>query len=122
MFCPLCKTEYREGFYTCADCSVPLVAELQKEEKSESDTNEIEYIEALSTRNPAELALIKSIFEAEDIAYYVLGEQMMTSPMLSGGGSARLFVATLDIDLAKEILKDVEFEEPDFLLGILRKF
>lgn len=27
-FCPKCQTEYREGFSTCADCHVPLVAEL----------------------------------------------------------------------------------------------
>lgn len=31
MFCPLCKTEYREGFSTCADCSVPLVSKLPKD-------------------------------------------------------------------------------------------
>jgi len=28
MFCPLCRTEYREGFTTCSDCQLPLVAEL----------------------------------------------------------------------------------------------
>jgi len=25
MFCPLCKAEYREGFYRCSDCDVELV-------------------------------------------------------------------------------------------------
>lgn len=35
MFCPLCKTEYREGFYTCADCSVHLVEELPQIEASQ---------------------------------------------------------------------------------------
>jgi hypothetical protein len=33
MFCPECKTEYREGFYECADCGVPLVDVLPKEEE-----------------------------------------------------------------------------------------
>jgi hypothetical protein len=33
MFCPLCKTEYQEGFFTCADCSVPLVSELPEGEE-----------------------------------------------------------------------------------------
>ena len=28
MFCPKCRTEYRKGFATCADCNVPLVGEL----------------------------------------------------------------------------------------------
>ena len=26
MFCPLCKTEFRQGFSTCSDCHIPLVA------------------------------------------------------------------------------------------------
>jgi hypothetical protein len=26
MFCPLCKSEYREGVATCGDCKIPLVA------------------------------------------------------------------------------------------------
>ena len=28
MFCPICKSEYREGFKTCSDCHVDLVEEL----------------------------------------------------------------------------------------------
>lgn len=28
MFCPICKSEYREGFATCSDCHVELVAQL----------------------------------------------------------------------------------------------
>lgn len=31
MFCPKCRTEYRKGFTTCADCDIPLVAELPPE-------------------------------------------------------------------------------------------
>jgi hypothetical protein len=32
MFCPTCKTEYREGFTDCADCRVALVHELPRAE------------------------------------------------------------------------------------------
>src|SRR5579871_2246613 len=28
MFCPNCGTEYREGFTQCADCHIPLTAQL----------------------------------------------------------------------------------------------
>jgi hypothetical protein len=28
MFCPQCQAEYREGFAVCADCEIPLVAQL----------------------------------------------------------------------------------------------
>jgi hypothetical protein len=30
MFCPLCKAEYRQGFTTCSDCHIPLVATQQE--------------------------------------------------------------------------------------------
>ena len=121
MFCPKCKTEYRDGFFTCADCSIPLVSELPKDEESTTDSTPVEFAEVLETRNPAEVAVIKSIFEAEDILHYFIGEQMMTSPLLSGGGSARLFIASQDLDRAQELLKDLTFEEPDLLLGVIRK-
>jgi hypothetical protein len=30
MFCPLCKTEFRDGFTRCSDCHLPLVATKQE--------------------------------------------------------------------------------------------
>lgn len=120
MFCPVCKTEYREGFLSCADCSVPLVSFLADDEASINNLDD-EYVEILSTRNPAEVAVIKSIFEAENVPYYFLGEQMMVSPLVSGGGPARLFIAPRDLDRVKELLGDLEFEEADLFLGVLRK-
>lgn len=41
MFCPRCKTEYREGFYECADCGVPLVAVLPEEEENKGIAGEL---------------------------------------------------------------------------------
>ena len=38
MFCPLCQSEYREGFTRCTDCDVPLVPE-RIEQPSESDSS-----------------------------------------------------------------------------------
>ncbi|HET9400543.1 MAG TPA: hypothetical protein VFO34_06300 [Candidatus Acidoferrales bacterium] len=34
MFCPVCKSEYREGYTRCADCDVPLVNLLAAEPES----------------------------------------------------------------------------------------
>ncbi len=106
MFCPVCKTEYLDGFFTCADCSVPLVSYLC-DTPEPGRMEDGEYIEILSTRNPAEVAVIKSIFEAEEIAHYFLGEQMMTYPLVSGGAPARLFIAPQDLAMVKELLGDL---------------
>ena len=95
---------------------------LPKNEASISNTENIAFVGILSTNNPAEVVVIKSILEAEDIPYYIIGEQMMTSPLLTGGGSARLFISPNDLDYVKDLFKDFEFEEPDLLIGILRKF
>jgi hypothetical protein len=35
MFCPVCETEYREGFSKCADCDVLLVSELGADDEEE---------------------------------------------------------------------------------------
>ena len=34
-FCPTCKTEYRPGFHTCAECRIALVDELEPEAEPE---------------------------------------------------------------------------------------
>jgi len=40
MFCPTCKCEYLEGFTKCADCGVPLVAQLPPEPAEEEVESE----------------------------------------------------------------------------------
>jgi len=101
MFCPKCKTEYREGFSVCADCHVELVKELPPEPEPEY----IEYEEIMITYNPADVALIKSILDAEDITYYFHGENFMhVRPLVE---PARLMVDKLQAGTARELLKDL---------------
>ena len=102
MFCPQCKSEYREGFTVCADCSIPLVDELPPEKEPEF----IEYEEVLGTYNPADIMIIKSILDGEHITYYFNAEQFMyVRPMAE---PARLMVAKEDVETAKEILADLD--------------
>lgn len=107
MFCPKCKCEYRPGFTECSDCHIPLVFELPQETKHEVDASEkIEYIEyefLLSTYNYADIALIKSAFEAEKIVYFIQGEDMGIAP---GGLPARVLVKKEQIEEAKELLQN----------------
>jgi hypothetical protein len=97
MFCPKCRTEYREGFYVCADCDSGLVDELPPEEKPEF----IEYAEIMGTYNPADVALIKSILDAEGITYYFNAEYFMYSPLAE---PVRLMVKCDEVERVKEIL------------------
>lgn len=102
MFCPHCKAEYRDGYDTCADCNVALVEELPPEKEPEF----VEYEEILGTYNPADIMIIKSIFDSEEITYYFNAEHFMYVRPL--GEPARLRVAKEDVARATEILQKLD--------------
>jgi hypothetical protein len=59
MFCPNCKTEYREGFSRCSDCGADLVRELPKQGRSgSSDFTELVWMGSNGqTENAVEVLL-----------------------------------------------------------------
>ena len=101
MFCPKCGSEYREGFYVCSDCGSDLVDQLPPEEEPEF----IDYVEVLGTYNPADVALIKSLLDAENITYYFNAEHFMYVGPLAE--PVRLMVKIDEGEKAKEILQDL---------------
>jgi hypothetical protein len=105
MFCPKCKSEYREGFYKCADCDVDLAYGQPPE--NEGDVSYVEMVEVFSTYNQGDIAFIKSVFDGEEIKYYFQGEN--SNLMVGGGAYARLLVKADEADRAREILQDLEF-------------
>jgi hypothetical protein len=70
MYCPNCRGEYRAGFTWCKDCEVELVEELPPEEGLDF----VDLVEVLSIADVGQIALIKSILEAEQIPYLAQGE------------------------------------------------
>ena len=102
MFCPKCRTEYREGFSVRADCDSDLVDELLPEEVPKFT----EYVEIMGTYNPADVALIKSILDAENITYYFNAEHFMNVEPLAE--QVRLMVKKDEAEKAKEILQDLD--------------
>ena len=102
MFCPKCRTEYREGFTVCADCTVDLVDELPPEPQPVF----VDYKEVLATYNPADVAFLKSLLESEGIQYFFKGENFMYVRPLAD--PVRLMVRTDQVDEALELLKNVE--------------
>lgn len=69
MVCPVCRCEYRPGFVRCADCGVDLVDDLGKVRNPEAGTAIL-----CATRDPMQVALIRSLLDAAGIRYGVLGE------------------------------------------------
>jgi len=112
MFCPKCRAEYREGLTVCLDCDSDLVDELPPEEEPQFT----EYVEILGTYNAADIALIKSILDAENITYYFNAEHFRNVEPLAE--TVRLMVKKDEAEKAKEILQDLDLA----ILGIhLRK-
>jgi len=102
MFCPQCRTEYREGFDTCTDCGVSLVSELPPEVAPEY----LEFEEILISLSGSDIAMIKSLLESEGITYYFRGESAY-----SFAPPTRLMVQKDRAVEAREILKGLETSE-----------
>ncbi len=86
MFCPQCRTEYREGFYKCVDCGASLVSELPPEPATELQpelapefppepvSECVEFEEILTSLSASDVAMIKSLLDSEGITYHFQGE------------------------------------------------
>lgn len=71
MFCPQCRSEYREGFTRCDNCNVALVAVLPPEAGDPSDRD---LVMAFETGDPGLLAMAHSILDEATIPYLTQGE------------------------------------------------
>jgi hypothetical protein len=105
MFCPKCKSEYREGFYKCADCGVDLVSEQPPELVEE--VSYVDLVEVFSTYQQGDIAFLKSVLDGEGITYYFQGEN--SNLMVGGGAYARLLVKAEEVQRAREILQELGF-------------
>jgi len=107
MFCPKCKSEYRDGFYKCADCGVDLVAEVTP--GPENEVSYVDLVEVYSTYQQGDIAFIKSVFDGESITYFFEGESSMM--LVAAGAYARLLVKAEEVQRAREILQALGFLE-----------
>lgn len=102
MFCPKCRTEYRDGFSVCADCHVNLVETIPPEPEPEwLDLTEVSIID-----NPAEMAFISSILEEQNIAYIFKSVSFMNTGMYAD--PAKLLVRPDQADAARRILAETK--------------
>ncbi len=63
MLCPECGAEYRQGFYECSDCQVPLVHELPAQPEPEPADRVVPILEV----GPVEFGRVRSILEEAGI-------------------------------------------------------
>jgi len=100
MFCPKCKSEYRQGFTRCTDCDMDLVHELPSEE-----AEFVEYVQVLATHNAADISFIKSILDGEEVDYFLKGElfNQLEPPVQP----AILMVRKDQVETANDLLRDL---------------
>ena len=104
MFCPRCGAEYREGFAVCADCGVPLVHD--RPTKSPGELEYVEYEEIMRTFNPADVAVVKSLLDAEGVTYFFRGENfLMMRPLVE---PAALMVKKDEAEMVRDLLKRLD--------------
>jgi hypothetical protein len=101
MFCPKCRSQYREGLTHCVDCNVPLVDHLPQREDVPS------LIRLRSYSNDGQLFLAKSLLESAGIdAMAGAPDQPAYWPRSFGIGvpATDLYVLAKDAVIANEIL------------------
>ncbi len=108
MFCPNCRTEYREGVTTCADCGAALVVELPP------DIENSELVTIFQSHELSEVAIAKSILEEAGINFIAKGG--MSKEILSVG-PVEIVVDRDDADYARGLLQALSEDMPpdDFI-------
>ena len=100
MYCPVCRAEYREGFFECTDCDVDLV------EKLEPLPETPVFVKLATIFNEGDIAVIKLSLEKSGVEYFFQGEQShRLAPVPLG---ARLMVREDFKKEAESILKELE--------------
>ncbi len=72
MYCPQCLTEYRDGFFECADCRVALAL---GHPPAPAGAGALELITVLETSDSFALALAKAALDEAGIDYLVGGDE-----------------------------------------------
>lgn len=103
-FCPMCRSEYREGYTRCSDCDVDLVAALPVAAPDESAGTPVNLVELAAFATDAEAEMFREILEKEGIASVLHGDFY---PIVGGGGpSVSLLVDESDLTKAGKLLED----------------
>lgn len=73
MYCPECRSEFRDEIAVCPDCEESLVAELPEEPEFSED----DLVTVMETADVAILPVVKSLLRAAGIPFIVQGDEAM---------------------------------------------
>lgn len=111
MFCPRCETEYREGFWSCTDCNVPLVESLEPEDEPISaslvpltESPQFELVAELLDR--LEKAHIAYVIEAGTALPLLDGRELLNDD--PSEWQARIMVVASGVAKAHQILAELQ--------------
>lgn len=102
MFCPVCKSEFREAVDRCEPCGADLVDSLPPDADPEMTV-------VLRTNNQPLLSTFESALTAAGIPFFVRGEEAASLMPVN----AVLVVPRAHVAAAKELLKGVEPAESE---------
>ncbi len=106
MYCPSCSTEYREGFATCTECGVPLVAELPP--SGETPNSELDV--AFETSDPNAMAAAQEMLKEAGIPFATDHEDASDLFAFAAGFNPvtpmQIEVPSERLDEARQLLKD----------------
>jgi hypothetical protein len=113
MFCPECRSEYRDGIDVCAECGAALVEALPEAAGPDPELDAV-----FTTADSTLLPIVKSVLDSAGIPYLVQGDETLGLFPLGRFGvgvskrtlGAIVRVPTDRLEEAKELLRG--FEEP----------
>jgi hypothetical protein len=122
MFCPKCRSEFRDGFTRCFKCGTDLVAELPLEKpqttpiptpRREVTGAPRDLVKFASFLTPLDAYLTRMRLEAAGIDCFLFDENLVEmNPFLSNAiGGVKLYIANKDWEKARAIL--TEEDGPD---------
>jgi hypothetical protein len=106
MFCPKCKSEYRQGFNFCADYKVQLVEGIPSEELPSEEFKYLEFVTVAETSDISIIPIVKSILDYGEIKYFIKGEMIRGIAVFNN--IMEIQVPVEDAENAKELLKDLD--------------
>jgi hypothetical protein len=67
LWCPKCKTEFREGFNICSDCAVELVECLNEDKKQYDIYKDDEWCLLLKIQNEREADIVEALIHSKQV-------------------------------------------------------